>query len=54
VGNEANYRVSTDPNFPDMYRPYIDLGLFVSATQATQESDSFGSDYDAAATVPTP
>ena len=54
VGNDANYRVSSDPNFPDMYRPYIDLGLFVSATQATQESDSFGNDYDAAATVPAP
>lgn len=54
VGNDANYRVSSDPNFPDMYRPYIDLGLFISATQATQESDSFGNDYDAAATVPAP
>lgn len=54
VGNAANYRVSTDPNYPDMFRPYIDLGLFVAATQATGESDAFGNDYDAAATVPHP
>jgi hypothetical protein len=53
VGNDANYRVSSDPANPDQYRPYIDIGLFVAATQATHESDSFGNDYDAGATVPT-
>lgn len=38
VGNEANYR-STDI-------PTIELGINVVATQKTQESDSFGTDYD--------
>lgn len=53
VGNEANYRVSTDPSQPDMFRPYIHIGLFVAATQASAESDSFDNTYDQNATVPT-
>jgi hypothetical protein len=35
VGNAANYRLSTDPDNPDMFRPYIDLGILVDATQVT-------------------
>ena len=41
VGNEANYRGTTAPT--------IDLGINVVATQKTQETDSFGNDYDALA-----
>ena len=37
VGNEANYRGTA---------PQIELGINVVASQKTQESDSFGNDYD--------
>lgn len=37
VGNEANYRGTA---------PQIELGINVVASQKTQESDSFGTDYD--------
>ena len=39
VGNEANYMTGTTA-------PQIDLGINVFATQMTNESDSFGNDYD--------
>ena len=42
VGNEANH------NGEDV--PRIEFGIDLRATQAQSESDSFGSDYDAAAT----
>ena len=45
VGNDANYRTGEQP-------PRIDLGISLLATQATAESDSFGSDYDYAAGFP--
>ena len=54
VGNEANYKPSEDPDDPDKYRPFIDLGLFAAATQASVESDIFGPDYDAGAQIPQP
>ena len=41
VRNEANYRGTPAPS--------IDLGVSVTATQAVEEDDSFGSDYDAQA-----
>lgn len=41
IGNEANYRGTPAPS--------IDLGVSVTATQAEEEEDSFGSDYDAQA-----
>ena len=41
VRNEANYRGTPAPS--------IDLGVSVTATQAVEEEDSFGSDYDAEA-----
>ena len=49
VGNEANYLTSDDANEPDKYRPQIDLGINVFATQYTFEDDSYGTDYDAGA-----
>lgn len=42
VGNAANYRLSTDPGNPDEFRPYIDLGLSVVASQVPEESRSTG------------
>lgn len=39
VGNEANYMTDTAA-------PQIELGVELFATQQTEESDSFGSDYD--------
>ena len=45
VGNEANH--ATDATTPE-----INLGINVSATQYTYESDSFGNDYDASADYP--
>lgn len=39
VDNVANYKTGTEA-------PVIDLGISVVATQMTNESDSFGSDYD--------
>ena len=42
VGNEAN-------NVDEDYNPMVELGVKVNATQATVESDSFGTDYDAKA-----
>lgn len=45
VGNEANAAVGADV-------PQIDLGIKLVATQHVYESDSFGNDYDAAATLP--
>ena len=44
VGNEANYTGETAPS--------IDLGVTLVATQYTEESDSFGKDYDDKATYP--
>ncbi len=41
VGNEANYRASGTDDVPQ-----IDLGIALKATQAVDESDSFGNDYD--------
>ncbi len=38
-GNEYNYKTGTTA-------PTIDLALRLEATQATVESDSFGTDYD--------
>lgn len=46
VGNEANHAL-------DAAMPMLKLGLSVAATQKTYEEDSFGSDYDAAAPLPT-
>ena len=43
VGNEANYGTKA---------PSIDLGVKLVATQHTEESDSFGNDYDKDATYP--
>ena len=43
VGNEANYGTKA---------PSIDLGVKLAATQYTEESDSFGKDYDDKATYP--
>jgi predicted ribosomally synthesized peptide with SipW-like signal peptide len=39
VGNEANYKTGTEA-------PFISFGVTLLATQATIESDSFGTDYD--------
>ena len=44
VGNAANYATGVTP-------PEINLGIELVATQAEYESDSFGSNYDAAATL---
>ena len=44
VGNDANYVGDTAPS--------IDLGVKLVATQYTEESDSFGNDYDKDATYP--
>lgn len=52
VGNEANAKPNPDPATPNPYQPYIDLGIFVVATQASVETDSIGPDYDQDATVP--
>ena len=46
VGNEANYKTSEDSSDPDKYRPQINLGINVYATQVENEDDSFGTDYD--------
>lgn len=43
VGNEANHAKSAA-------QPTINLGVILNATQQTNESDSFGSDYDEDAT----
>ena len=45
VGNEANYKTGTTP-------PEINLGITVYAAQKTEESDSFGNDYDSGAVLP--
>ena len=45
IGNEANYKTGTEA-------PEINLGIKVAATQVTNESDSFGSDYDDGAFIP--
>ena len=45
VGNEANHKTGTEA-------PKIELGIKLLATQKTNEEDSFGSDYDAAAKHP--
>ena len=52
VGNEANYLTSDDANEPDKYRPQIDLGINIFATQYTYEEDSYGKDYDDGAYIP--
>ena len=52
VGNVANYKTSEDANNPDKYRPLINLGINVVATQVEAEFDSFGDDYDANAPMP--
>ena len=52
VDNDANYKTSEDANDPDKYRPLINLGINVVATQVEAEFDSFGDDYDANAPVP--
>ena len=46
TGNAANYATGATP-------PSIDLGIALTATQMTAESDSFGSDYDSTAQFPT-
>ena len=46
VGNEANYKTSDDPSNPDKYRPQIDLGINVFATQMENEEDYFNNQYD--------
>ena len=43
VGNEANYGDNS------WWAPYVEVGVKISATQATVENDSFGNDYDAEA-----
>ena len=50
VDNVANYKTSEDVNDPDKYRPRIELGLTVTATQYSYEQDSFGQYYDGGAT----
>ena len=52
VGNEANHKTSEDPADPDKYRPEIELGINISATQKDYEYDSFGDDYDVDAFYP--
>ena len=52
VDNAANHLTSDDPTNPDKYRPEIDLGINVVATQMTSEEDSFGKDYDVDAEYP--
>jgi len=49
VSNDANYKTSDDPADPDKYRPTIELGINVMASQVTSEYDSFGNDYNASA-----
>ena len=46
VGNEANYKTSDDAADPYKYRPEINLGINIFATQLANEEDSFGPDYD--------
>jgi len=46
VENDANYKTSDEPLNPNKYRPQIDLGISVLATQLAYEDDSFGKDYD--------
>lgn len=48
VGNVANYKTSEDPANPDKYRPQINLGINVIATQVASEEDSFNKYYDGA------
>ncbi|HHU77672.1 MAG TPA: hypothetical protein GXZ29_02155 [Clostridiales bacterium] len=45
VGNEANYMAGTTP-------PSIDLGITLTATQVSHESDSYGDNYDADVELP--
>lgn len=52
VGDEANYKPSSDPSNPHQYRPTIDVGIFLVATQASVEWDSFGPNYDQDAAYP--
>ena len=52
VDNTANYKTSDEDGNPDKYRPAIQLGITVVATQLNAEEDSFGSDYDADTTTP--
>ena len=51
VGNEANYKTAEKNENADKYRPQIDLGVNVYATQLAAEEDSFGTDYDADALI---
>ena len=46
VDNNANYKTSDDPTAPDKYRPEINLGIKVYATQVEHEQDSFDEFYD--------
>lgn len=46
VDNNANYKTSDDPTDPDKYRPEINLGIKVYATQVEHEQDSFDEFYD--------
>ncbi|MBE6633105.1 MAG: hypothetical protein E7620_02040 [Ruminococcaceae bacterium] len=48
VGNVANYKTSDDATNPDKYRPEINLGINVIATQVASEKDSFDKYYDGA------
>lgn len=52
LGNEFNFK--SDPEHDNLtYRPYVDLGIFVAATQQTAEPDSFDDTYDKDAEYPT-
>ena len=53
VSNVANYKTSDDVDDPDKYRPTINLGINIVATQVTAEEDSFDKEYDTNATFPT-
>lgn len=51
LGNEFNFK--SDPENDNLtYRPYIDLGIYVIATQEMAESDSFDEKYDENADYP--
>ena len=54
VGNEANHKTSEDAAAPDKYRPEINLGINVLATQYNweEEKDSFDHNYDENAEYP--
>ena len=53
TGNEANYKVTDEASIPAKYKPNIELGVQLVATQDTYEEDTFDDQYDVNAQYPT-